>query len=304
MSRNLPKRFFNQPISKTVTLTLCATIFIGLSAPIAMAWPWDTKPGDGCKPAGTAKIMARAPYRCDLNIKKKLVWLPNPAIIDKTRALALVAQACNEGTVQSDDSQNTFDFPERDWVGFSDSYAESIDWYAHTPNNELKKEFALDLRYGNYISSALTVAATLDDRWSRFLTLWNQSISSVQKVLDQRKLSLFAAVDSGITPQAYKISSLCNLAHEEIKSKVSVEHRTVYTWVLRNGAGLFPDSPLNWWRNSQSRVKVLSDAPNCWGHSNNTSQQIGKSHYDLSSFSVAHRTFWASLLQVGCTNDP
>lgn len=189
--------------------------------------------------------MARAPYRCDLNIKKKLVWLPNPAIIDKTRALALVAQACNEGTVQSDDSQNTFDFPERDWVGFSDSYAESIDWYAHTPNNELKKEFALDLRYGNYISSALTVAATLDDRWSRFLTLWNQSISSVQKVLDQRKLSLFAAVDSGITPQAYKISSLCNLAHEEIKSKVSVEHRTVYTWVLRNGAGLFPDSPLN-----------------------------------------------------------
>ena len=155
----------------------------------------------------------------------------------------MVAEACNEGALQSDDSQNGFDFPERDWVGFTDFYAESINWYARIPNSDLKKQFAQDLNYGNYISSALTVAATLDDRWPRFLTLWNQSISSVQEVMDQRELNLFDAVDSGITPQAYKISSLCNLAHEEIKSNAAIEGKTVFTWVMRNGAGLFPDSP-------------------------------------------------------------
>lgn len=235
-----------KPALKVIALALSLTFVVGLSAPAAMAWPWDTHPGDACKPAGSLKTISHSPYRCDRNFKKKLVWLPNPGITNVTKSLALVAAGCNSGWVDLTDSNVTFDLGVLGWDGLAAQYARSIRWYAQASDNDSPPDKILrtEEAIGIYVGQVFTVAATLDSRWSRLLALWNESITSLHKTFDSPGITTFGdALSRGIAPFAPKIRSLCNLAHEEIKSKVAVEQKTIYGWVSRYGAGLFPDSP-------------------------------------------------------------
>lgn len=157
-----------------------------------------------------------------------------------------MAAGCNSGLPDVTDSHATFNLGETAWYGLADKYARSLHWYAEAsannspPNQFLKTEEAI----GIYVGQAFTVAATLDSRWSKLLALWNESITSVYKSFNSGGVATFGdAISRGIAPFAPEIRSLCNLDHEEIKSKVAVEQRTIYGWVSRNGAGLFPDSP-------------------------------------------------------------
>lgn len=235
-----------KPALKIIASGICLSVVVGLSAPAAVAWPWDTHPGASCKPAGSLKTISHSPYRCDRNFKKKLVWLPNPGVTDVTKSLALVAAGCNSGLTDETDSYATFNLPNTTWYGLANNYARSIRWYANASDNDSPPNtfFKTEEGIGIYVGQAFTVATTLDSRWSRLLGLWGESITSLYKTLNSPYILTFGdAIKKGIAPFQPEIKSLCNLAHEEIKSKVAIEQRTIYGWVSRNGAGLFPEPP-------------------------------------------------------------
>ena len=239
MYRDLAMKLVEKVVQKATTIMLCSAIVIGLSAPAAMAWPWDTKAGDSCKKTGTAKIIAHAPYRCDLNFKKKLIWLPNPAITNKTKALALVYAGCNNNRIDA------IHFDWITWVGVAWSYGLKIGWFQDP--NFIRQDLShrIDMGISNYISQTFTVASTLDERWSRILAVWNQSISSVQKSMDPLNGNIANILEDSTRSFSPILESICTLAVDEVNWKASIEGRSEYTWIDRNGDGLIPKSPIH-----------------------------------------------------------
>lgn len=231
--------------SKRLTGVAFLSLVVSLFFPQqGFAWPWSDKPGGSCKSAGLTKVIAKSPYICAVGSKKKLIWLSNPPITDKTRGLALAYLGCAYGSqgIMDEVTGEFTSFTGSPWNGIAYDYAMRKHWFQDpTTSKEMVKLYAYETNLASNISQVLTLASGFDAKWSKLDATWERSKKSVLAAFSNATPQAFGdTVALGYSPYVDAITSYCKIAWIGVRDKSSVEQKTHDDWVRRNSDGLAP----------------------------------------------------------------